>query len=395
MGNNLSDNELKSTMSKKTLILTLPPLVIGGVQAKTLILANYLREMGHEVTIAYYQPVQQKKTNSETYSKLQTIDVECKIPQLEQNLTADSHIWRKLIKNYDRHIAIGGTVLVANPLAASGIRHMVWCAADLEGDRKFRQDTMPWWRRWLDKKIVHPALVRQQQHVVSANNKIFTVSHNTAERILALQPTREADIKVLPIPADTEFFIPPVNRVDSFKLGFAGRLDDPRKNADLMFAMFAKILATGTNATLSITGDPTPTLLTLAANHGVEGNISFEGFLSPNALRRFYQSLDVFVICSFQEGLAISGLEAMACGVPVVSTKCGGPEDYIRHSRNGILCQFDPDQIAKALTEILHDNNLKHQLGKSARQTVENEYSFQKFTNNLDAAWYRTWNESL
>tara|TARA_B100001971_G_C17766421_1_gene322742 strand:- start:159 stop:491 length:333 start_codon:yes stop_codon:yes gene_type:complete len=95
------------------------------------------------------------------------------------------------------------------------------------------------------------------------------------------------------------------------------------------------------------------------------------------------------------EGLAIAGLEAMACGVPIVSTRCGGPEDYVRKAQNGILCKFNADDIAKAIKSILHDGSLRQTLAVSARQTVENECNFPCFKNNLTTAWQETWDEKL
>ena len=381
-------------MGRKTLILTLPPITIGGVQAKTLILAKRLRDTGHNVTIAYHRLTHSKKINKKVFGGFPTVEVDCTTPLLEQNLTADSPSWRRLIYDHNRHIAVGGTILIAHPLARAGVQHMVWCGADLEGDRKFRQAAMPWYRKWIDKQIVAPALERQQEKVIAASNRIYTVSHDAADRILRLAPARRMDIEVMPIPVNTDFFIPSKRSVDSFKLGFAGRLDDPRKNAELMFAMLAKLLGSGIAATLSITGPPTSTLLSLASHHGVDENVSFEGLLSYDDLRLFYQSLDVFVISSFQEGLAIAGLEAMSCGVPVVSTRCGGPIDYVQDGKTGQLCDFCPEDMAKAVQNVLTPIN-RPILSAGARQKVEKSFSINTFQTSLNRAWQATWGEPL
>ena len=159
-------------MARNTLILTIPPITIGGVQAKTLILAERLRDTGHNVTIAYHRLIHSKKINERVFSDFSTVEVDCAVSLLEQHLTADSPNWRSLIYDHNRHIAVGGTMLIAHPLARAGVKHMVWCAADLEGDRKFRQAAMPWYRKWIDEQIVAPALERQQEKVIAANNRI-------------------------------------------------------------------------------------------------------------------------------------------------------------------------------------------------------------------------------
>ena len=51
----------------------------------------------------------------------------------------------------------------------------------------------------------------------------------------------------------------------------------------------------------------------------------------------------------------------------------------MRNAQNGILCEFNADDIAKAIKSILHDGSLRKTLAVSARQTVENEYNFPCF----------------
>ena len=54
-------------MARNTLILTIPPITIGGVQAKALILAEHLRHKGHNVTIAYHRLTSTKKINGQVF----------------------------------------------------------------------------------------------------------------------------------------------------------------------------------------------------------------------------------------------------------------------------------------------------------------------------------------
>ena len=77
--------------------------------------------------------------------------------------------------------------------------------------------------------------------------------------------------------------------------------------------------------------------------------------MNREGLRDMYRSLDVFVLASHREGLALVGIEAMACGVPVVSTRCGGPEDYIKDGVTGYLSDPQPESFADHISGLLHD----------------------------------------
>ena len=70
------------------------------------------------------------------------------------------------------------------------------------------------------------------------------------------------------------------------------------------------------------------------------------------AMREFYQSLDAFLFCSLSEGFGLPPLEAMACGVAVVSTDCGGVREFM-DGQNGVLVPVgQPALLADALYEL-------------------------------------------
>ena len=395
-----------------TLILTLPPHIPGGVATKAKILADYLRNAEQEVTIAFYatpgkypelnvrlrhmfSSQRPKMLKITEFGDHNCVAVGCRFPEIENNYTESSPLWDKLIAAHNHHIVVSGTVLMANPFVVAGVKHLVWCACDVEGDRRSRRNAMGFVRRILDIFFITPKLEAQEQRVLfSSQSKVLGVSPYSITSLKLAQPKAIAEMDVLPIPTDMNFFAPDgqgPSKLEKPIIGFAGRLDDPRKNPNLLFQSFAQMRQIGINASLHVTGSATSELLTLAEAHGISAHIKFLGRLSRDELRNFYCSLSIFLIPSEQEGLAIVGIEAMACGVPVISTKCGGPETYVQHGINGYLCEFNSVEIANCAAKLLKNEEMYSNFSNTARASVLKDYAQNTFEGNLFRHWFSLW----
>jgi glycosyltransferase involved in cell wall biosynthesis len=64
--------------------------------------------------------------------------------------------------------------------------------------------------------------------------------------------------------------------------------------------------------------------------------------------------------------------------VPVVSTRCGGPEEFVIDERTGTLVDADPRQMAQAIAAILGNPTLREKMGQAARRLVEDQYCAEK-----------------
>ena len=74
-------------------------------------------------------------------------------------------------------------------------------------------------------------------------------------------------------------------------------------------------------------------------------------------IRRLYASCDVWLCASRREGFHLPALEAMACRCPVVSTRMGGPRDFIEQGVNGFLVDVgDAAALSERLLEIFQEN---------------------------------------
>lgn len=85
----------------------------------------------------------------------------------------------------------------------------------------------------------------------------------------------------------------------------------------------------------------------------------------------FYHQCDIFVFTSFVEGFGMPPLEAMACGVPVITTDCGGIRDFVNNSNSIIVPTGDVHSIANAVTMLKKDKNLRESLGQQGLKTVK------------------------
>ncbi len=108
----------------------------------------------------------------------------------------------------------------------------------------------------------------------------------------------------------------------------------------------------------------------------LEKDIICPGFIPADELCQFYNSCSLFIIPSFYEGFGLVGLEAFACGVPVISSKSTSLPEILGEA----ALYFDPnnhEEMASAMKKVLTDNNLKEKMIKSGKLRAEN-YSWRR-----------------
>jgi len=96
-------------------------------------------------------------------------------------------------------------------------------------------------------------------------------------------------------------------------------------------------------------------------------------------------SCDLFVLPSWAEGLPNSVLEAMAAGLPVVATRVGGIPEVIEDGVSGLLvAPRDSHALAIAILQVLKNERLAKQLGRSAKERVYTQFNFERLLSELD-----------
>ena len=124
-------------------------------------------------------------------------------------------------------------------------------------------------------------------------------------------------------------------------------------------------------------------LLNLRDRLSLKKEVFFLGFRSN--ISEILNNLDIFLLTSTSEGFSISTVEAMACGVPVVATKCGGPEEIIVNNENGILAQVgDERDLAKGVTRLIENGRFRKKIVASARQTVSSKFKLSSMIARYD-----------
>lgn len=110
----------------------------------------------------------------------------------------------------------------------------------------------------------------------------------------------------------------------------------------------------------------------LAERRGLARFVEVREWLAPAERDRLLASADAFVLPSYLEGLPMSLLEAMAWGLPVITTGVGSIPEHVRNGVQGLLVQpGDVSELAGAIARIVMDDSLRARMGEQARRAVE------------------------
>jgi colanic acid/amylovoran biosynthesis glycosyltransferase len=143
---------------------------------------------------------------------------------------------------------------------------------------------------------------------------------------------------------------------------------------------------------LDVVGDgPLRDELERAVRH-LGAGVRFHGPLPQERVLELYQRASVYCLPSVitargdRDSLPTSVLEAMALGVPVVTTAVGGLPELVIHERTGlVVAQHDPVALAEAIARLLTDTDLAVELAAAARRHVEENYSLERSASQLRA----------
>ncbi len=134
-------------------------------------------------------------------------------------------------------------------------------------------------------------------------------------------------------------------------------------------------------------------LKSLVTSLGVERSVIFTGRVTSRRLVDVYRSADVFVLPSELEAFGIVVIEAMASGVPVIVSNCGGMKDIVKDGSNGLIFDVgDARQLAEKIRLLISDNKLRAKLVKSGKETVMENYTIEKVVDKLEELYEKMLN---
>jgi glycosyltransferase involved in cell wall biosynthesis len=152
-----------------------------------------------------------------------------------------------------------------------------------------------------------------------------------------------------------------------------------RKNQQALVDAVAQ-LGPGSGVTLCLAGpvgeeDYAERLKQSIARQGITHQVHFLGNLSGDALRNELSKASAFALCSFEEGAPMGIAEAMAAGLPVVtSNRCGMPY-MVRNGETGFLVDpLQSDRIRNRLAELISDSRIRRAMGRNARVFAESSF---------------------
>jgi glycogen synthase len=185
---------------------------------------------------------------------------------------------------------------------------------------------------------------------------------------------------------DDRFLEPSPRPRWSWRLAYIGRIDR-QKGVDTAVEALSHLPG---QATLSIWGSGDAgyvnEMLTRARALGLEGRVSFRGFVERESLYSAYSEADAVVFpVRWEEPFGLVPLEAMGVGRPVVATARGGTREFVRHERNALIFDADDDRaLADCVSRLARDDSLRDRLVEAGRRTAA-EYTMKGFAEQIVA----------
>jgi glycosyltransferase involved in cell wall biosynthesis len=187
-------------------------------------------------------------------------------------------------------------------------------------------------------------------------------------------------------------------------IAFCNNLAQSRENATLLFLgeigfrkgifdllkVISRLAVSFPNLRLYCCGNGNlEQLVGTAKNLGIDNNIEIKGWVTGELKKELLAKSTIFVLPSYNEGLPVALLEAMAARLPIVSTFVGGIPDAVEDGLEGILIKpGDLDALEAAIRKLLLDSTLRTSMGLSARQKFEQHFTPERVLPKIDQLYY-------
>lgn len=191
----------------------------------------------------------------------------------------------------------------------------------------------------MNQKQIAPALLNCAEVGYNQASKIIAVSKR-----LACNIKEKTGIEAVVIPNLVKFDVfsrIKKNKHNGFVITTTSNLISIKRTINLIKAVEELHHKYG-DISLNVIGDGVlrNKLINYVENHGLGSCIKLHGYLPSGDIANIYSKTDCFAMVSLSETFGVVYIEAMASGIPVIATKCGGPEDFV-NDNNGLLVEVD------------------------------------------------------
>lgn len=281
----------------------------------------------------------------------------------------------ELLKGYDLlQFVVGSPPWVC---IAEGVDRptLLWTATTTRADRESQIRNGSVLRRaW--SSLMLPIAERYERRGLKASDSIFALSEYT--RVTVEEIAGPHQVVVAPCGVDTDLFRPTPRPEGDYILCVA-RFSDPRKNVRLLLDAYALLRQKAeTVPDLYLVGEPpSEAMQRQLQTLGLAPNVKLLRPKRDKELAALYRNANFFVLSSNEEGLGIVILEAMASGLAVVSTACGGPATAVSEGETGLLTPIgDAPALAAAMEKLVREPALRARMGREGRRVAEERFSF-------------------
>lgn len=203
--------------------------------------------------------------------------------------------------------------------------------------------------------------------------------------LLSIEPQSKAYVIGNPVDVPTAL---PEDAKEPREVVFLGRLREKKGIFDLVRAI-PMVLESVPGAVFTLAGDgDLDTVRRLAQDLGVSDAVKLPGWLAGAEKEAALSAAHALVLPSYFEGQPVCLLEAMAQGIPIVSTRIGGIPELLQSGECGLLVQpGDVEALSRALVSLLREGELRRGLRNSAFRRAVDYYSITAVLNSLDGLY--------
>jgi glycosyltransferase involved in cell wall biosynthesis len=260
----------------------------------------------------------------------------------------------------------------------------------VDRDLELAHATNPWrrltLRRWY-------GFLGMQMTVARRLPRHLTVSENSKKDIVAQMGVHPDTLHIVPVGVDQQQFrpMPHVARVPG-RLMTTASADVPLKGLSYLIEALAKVRTEREDAHLVVIGQPRLKSAVPAQIErlGLQGAIEFVSGVSDERIVELYAEAQIAVVPSLYEGFSLPAVEAMACGVPLVTTTGGALPEVVGPNGEAALTSApaDPDALAQNILTMLNDDELRARLGEKGRARVLDRFTWRRTAEGTAEHYY-------